>query len=102
MSDKKAEQKVKMLATKKAKADRFNAQTITVNDEWRIRRADELNWEVQYKGKFHGFYGSVSGAVRSLPDKMLGEAAGGTLNDLSGRLRAISDTIERALTGRIV
>ena len=87
----------KIKATKAEMRARFDAQTVTIDENWSILRADELNWEIRYKGKFQGFYGSIGGAIRALPAKMLSEDAKGTLKDVLRSLGAITATIEKAV-----
>lgn len=87
----------KALETKKAKTAQFASQTIKVDDNWKIVRADELNWEVQFKGKFKGYFGRLIDAFRALPAKMLGEEAQGTVADLTGLQKAINEHVENAL-----
>jgi hypothetical protein len=88
----------KALDTKKAKKEQFAAQTIRVDDDWQIVRADEINWEVQFKGKFRGFFGSLPNAFDSLPAKMLGEQAQGDVAAVLGSQKAIQETIRKALS----
>ena len=87
----------KALATRQAKKAQMESQTITIDDDWRILRADPLNWEIQYKGKFQGYYGTIPAALRVLPAKMLGEQAKGTLSDVLRSLEGVTATIEKAI-----
>ena len=75
----------KIAATKAAKTEQFKSQTVLIDDNWRIIRADSLNWEIQYKGKFYGYFGDLCNAFRALPSKMLKESAKGTLADVLER-----------------
>jgi hypothetical protein len=87
----------KITATKAAKAEQFKIQTVRIDDNWRIIRADSLNWEIQYKGKFYGYFGDIHNAFKALPSKMLKESAQGTLAEVLECQRAIVARIERAL-----
>jgi hypothetical protein len=93
----KEETKAKMLKSKADKKARLESQTVTVDDNWRIRRSDPFNWEVQYKKKFQGYYPSVSAAIRALPAKMLNEDARGTLTDVLRSAEGIVALVERAI-----
>lgn len=87
----------KAKATRDAKAAEFAAQTIEIDADWRIVRADELNWEVQYKGKFDGYYGNLISAMKALPLKMLNSGAKNSVADVIERQKAIEQRIETAL-----
>ena len=87
----------KIAATKAAKAEQFKSQTVRIDDNWRIIRADSLNWEIQYKGRFYGYFGDLCNAFKALPGKMLKESAKGTLADVLECQRGILASIERAL-----
>lgn len=91
----------KIKAAKAAKRERMQSQAVTIDDNWRILRSDELNWEIQYKPKdkwtFQGYYGTISGALRALPAKMLNEVAKNDLADVLRSVEGISATIERAI-----
>lgn len=73
------------------------AQTITIDSDWRIVRADELNWEVQYQGRFQGYYSDPIAAFHSLPAKMLNPIAAGTLDQILELCHSIQTRIETAL-----
>lgn len=45
----KKERSKKAIETKRLKREGFQNQTIEIDDNWRILRADKLNWEVQFK-----------------------------------------------------
>lgn len=92
------ERTAKTRATKEAKRSAFAAQTIEIDNDWRVIRADELNWELQYQGKFKGFYNNLGEAFRSIPAKMLTAAAKNSLADVQRSLQAIHVTIENALS----
>jgi hypothetical protein len=87
----------KIAATKAAKAEQFKNQVIRVDDNWRIARADVLNWEVQYQGNFYGYFGDLLSAFKALPGKMLKESAKGTLAEVLECQRGIMASIEMAL-----
>lgn len=84
------------METKRQKALGFADQKVVVDENWQVQRADELNWEVRYKGKFRGFYGTIASALDALPDKMLSEEAKGTLKDVKSMQEAIHERIEEA------
>lgn len=90
-----ATQKAKQ--TRADKSAKYAEQTVTIDHEWKIVRADELNWEIQFKGRFQGFYGTIVAALEALPAKMLGEVAKGSLNEVRRSVRAIQETIDNAL-----
>jgi hypothetical protein len=87
----------KIAATKAAKARQFKTQTVRIDDHWRIIRADSLNWEIQYKGKFYGYFADLHNAFKALPGKMLRESAKDTLADVLECQRGVVALIERAL-----
>lgn len=91
------ERAAKIAQTKLANAAAIASQTITIDTHWKIQRVDERNWEVQYKGKFRGFYGDLASALRNLPAKMLSEEASGTLADVLRCHKAIVERLETAL-----
>lgn len=93
----KPETKQKMAAAKAAKRSQFAEQTIVIDDQWQIIRSDELNWELQFQGKFKGYYGSIAGALKALPVKSLGEQVNNSLADLQRTLIAICENIDKAL-----
>lgn len=98
----KKERSEKAIETKRLKREGFQNQTIEIDDNWRILRADELNWEVQFKRigtgwQFEGYYCTLLGAFSSLLDKMLGEEARSTLADIQERQKAILAKIEEAI-----
>jgi hypothetical protein len=87
----------KISATKKAKASRLAAQIIEVDLNWRIVRTDPRNWEIRYRGTFHGYYGTLLAAFQALPGSMLDVEAKGTLDDVWRCQGAILDRITTAL-----
>jgi hypothetical protein len=87
----------KSIAAKKAQAAQFAAQTIVIDDDWRIVRADRLNWEVQFKGQFHGYFGCLLSAFQALPAKMLDAEAKDSLQRIQEQARAINERIATAL-----
>jgi hypothetical protein len=87
----------KMQASRKANTQRFAGQVIVVDDEWRIIRVDEYNWEIQKKGKFKGYYGKITEALKALNGHMLGDKAKSSLEDILELQKAIVDKIESAL-----
>ena len=91
------EQQQKTLATKRKKRARFDAQTIKIDQDWTVRRADELNWELLYQGQFKGYYARLCNALDALPAKMLDEVAKNSLADVYQSVRAIQETLSKAL-----
>jgi hypothetical protein len=87
----------KSIAARKAQAVQFAAQTIVIDDDWRIVRADRLNWEVQYKGAFYGYYGRLLNAFQALPAKMLDAGAKDSLQRIQECQTAINERIATAL-----
>jgi len=87
----------KARATKQANKERFEAQTVTIDENWRILRSDPLNWEIQYKGKFNGYFPTLSSVLKRLPAKMLDETAKGDLSEVLRSLQAIQEVIEKAI-----
>jgi hypothetical protein len=94
----------KIKATLKAKAERFMSQTIKVDENWSIVRADELNWQIRHKDQRapydKWFFGTLRGALLALPDKMLGEEAKGTLDDVRRCYRGFCEAVLNALPER--
>jgi len=76
----------KIKATLKAKAEKFKSQTIKVDEDWSLVRVDELNWQIRHRDQRapfdRWFFGTLRDAILSLPDKMLGEEAKGTIDDV--------------------
>lgn len=87
----------KIRAAKEAQRKRLRSQTVTVDQHWKILRTDPLNWELRYKGKFKGYYGTITDAIRALPSKMLDEVAKNDLAEVLRSLQGIEETIERAI-----
>ncbi len=71
------------LAKRKATEDEnrvlWASQHIQIDEDWSVSRFDELNWEVQHNGNFHGFYGTLFRAFQALPAKMMNEGAKNSL-----------------------
>lgn len=93
----KEEHKARIQAAKQANKERMAAQTVTIDENWRILRSDPLNWEIQYKGKFNGYFPSISNAIKALPAKMLNETAKNDLGEVLRSLNAIQETIDKAI-----
>lgn len=87
----------KIAASRAATKERMRSQTITVDENWRILRSDPLNWEIQYKGNFKGYFGTVSAALAAIPAKMLNEEARGSLSDVLRSTEAIYAVIDKAI-----
>ena len=89
--------KAKIMATKTAIKKARKTQLITVDQDWQIRRNDELNWDILYKGKFKGYYGDVFSDLQALPCKILSEEAKNSLASITASQEAIAERIERAI-----
>lgn len=91
----------KQIATNKANAERWEKQTVTVDENWSIHRFDQKNWQIVSKKPKspENFYGSLFAALQALPAKMLSEQAKGSLNDLLELNRAIQQRIGMAISG---
>jgi len=91
----------KIKATLKAKAEQFRSQTITVDENWSIVRLDELNWQIRHKDQRAPYnkwsFGTLRGALLALPDKMLGEEAKGTIDDVRRCHRGFCEAVLNAL-----
>ena len=94
----------KIKATLKAKAEEFKSQTIKVDENWSIVRLDELNWQIRHKDQRapydKWFFGTLRGALLALPDKMLGEEAKGTIDDVRRCYRGFCEAVLNALPER--
>ena len=94
----------KIKATLKAKAEKFKSQTIKVDQNWSIVRADELNWQIRHKDQRapydRWFFGTLRGALLALPDKMLGEEAKGTIDDVRRCYSGFCEAVLKALPER--
>jgi hypothetical protein len=86
-----------MKATIAAQKEKRESQTIVIDEDWKIIRADELNWEVQFKGKFYGYFGSVKNAFNGLLKKMLNASAQKDMAEILKRIEEIESKIEAAL-----
>ena len=89
---------------KRAKAQAHAAQEIRVNDELRIVRVDEYNWQIQKQkaGDWKpwprdNFYGRLPDALLALPATMLGEDARGSLADVQRSLAGIVEEVALAV-----
>ena len=87
----------KRKATLEARSQEFSAQAITVDANWRIIRADPKNWEVQFKGDFHGYFGNLPSALCALPAKMLSAEARGDVKELVATHKSIVERIEKTI-----
>lgn len=90
----------KSKATKLAKKESFAEQTVVIDENWHIIRADELNWEIQFKGKFHGYFGRLSHALKAIPHKMLNVEARGSLIQIVAILQSIEARIDQCVSNR--
>jgi hypothetical protein len=94
----------KIKATLKAKAEKFKSQTIKVDENWSVVRVDELNWQIRHKEQRapfdRWFFGTLREAILCLPDKMLGEEAKGTVDDVRRCHRAFCETVINAAVTR--
>ena len=88
-------------ACRKANADKFENQVITVDENWQILRADQWNWEIRQKVSekwvFKGYYGKLNSALMALPAHMLGEQAKDSLEHCLICLKDIKYSILAAL-----
>lgn len=87
----------KIMATKREKSAAFAQQIIPIDAEWEIRRADEMNWEVRYKGKFNGYFGRLVDAFHALPHKMLHQGVQNSVGEVIERQKAIQASVASAL-----
>jgi hypothetical protein len=91
----------KIKATLKAKAEKFKSQTIKVDENWSIVRLDELNWQIRHKDQRapydKWFFGTLRGALLALPDKMLGEEAKGTIDNVRRCYRGFCEAVLNSL-----
>jgi hypothetical protein len=91
----------KALATKKARKQEFAAQTIRIDNEWKIVRIDALNWQIRKNGKCpnnrENFYGTIIGAFYALPVKMLSEQAQEDVVRVRQAFESLCLTIEGAI-----
>lgn len=93
----KPEYLAKARATNEARKAEFAAQVIKIDDDWRIIRADEYNWEIQRKLKFYGFYGCLTRAFEAVAGKMLDSEAKDSLQAALESHRAIILRVAMAL-----
>ena len=89
------ETRAKAIETKRRLAESWSQQTITIDQDWKIIRADELNWEIYYKEKPQGFYSTIVAALKVLPAKMLSEVAKNDLATVISQQKAIVELIEQ-------
>jgi len=91
----------KIKATLKAKAEKFRSQTIKVDKNWSVVRADELNSQIRRKDQRapydKWFFGTLRGAILSLLDKMLEEEAKGAIDDFRRCYRGFCEAVLNAL-----
>jgi len=83
-----------MSATCAAKRNKRESQTIIIDENWRIVRADELNWEVQFNEKFYGYFGSLKNAFNGLLKKMISDSARIDLQECLKAIKEIEEKIE--------
>lgn len=98
----------KMMATNAANRERYDAQTVQIDENWRIIRFDEFNWRVQRLNLAlsgdqwqeyplgGGYFGKLPDALKSIPSSMLNFEAVNTLASLGLSLNAISDKVDAA------
>jgi hypothetical protein len=87
----------KMSATCAAKRNQREGQTIVIDKNWRIVRADDLNWEVQFKEKFYGYFGSLKNAFNGLLKKMISDSARKDIAEVLKKIKEIEEKIEAKL-----
>lgn len=86
----------KIVAAKAAKAAARAEQIIEINEEWRIVRADEWNWEIKFKGKSKGYYGRLRHAFEALADKMIDQKPCNSVALVLNELKGIREVVEAA------
>lgn len=85
--------------TKAANRERFDAQTIKIDEQWRIVRVDEYNWQVQRNEKpwpHVNYYGTLFSAMKALPATMLHLEAKNSVAEVRRLTIGIADKIEAA------
>jgi hypothetical protein len=91
----------KIKATLRAKAEKFKSQTIKVDENWSIVRADELNWQIRHKDQGapynKWFFGTLRGALLALPDIATGEEAKNAIAEVSRCYRSFCEGLLNAL-----
>ena len=87
----------KMKATIAAQREKREGQTIIIDENWRIVRADELNWEVQFNEKFYGYFGSLKNSFNGLLKKMISDSARKDVTEVLKRIDEIEKKIEAKL-----
>lgn len=87
----------KMSATCAARKEKREGQTIIIDENWRIVRADELNWEVQFNEKFYGYFSSLKNAFNGLLKKMISDSARKDVAEVLKRIDEIEKKIEAKL-----
>ena len=93
----KAEQKLKILAGRAKSREAFAKQVLKIDKNWTIRRVDSLNWEIQFKGDFYGYYGHLICALNALSGKMLDREAKDALCLTGAIQKGIVERIARSL-----
>lgn len=96
-----ADHKAKIQEGRAKAAAQYARQVIKIDDNWIVRRIDELNWGIEriIKGKpvFQGYYGTIIAAFKALPAKILSDEAKTSLACVMECQKAINDRIESAL-----
>lgn len=93
-----AEHKASIKAGRAEASARYAQQIIKIDENWTVKRGDELNWQIFKKGKFYGFYGSLLGAFSALTTVMLDEEAKNSLQLILESQKDIHRTIVSAIS----
>jgi hypothetical protein len=91
----------KMEATRRANLDKWASQTIKIDNDWQILRDDELNWRIEYQGRFYGFYSNIPQCFKALTAKMLTEEARLDAKTVIDAQKAICEKIDKAFSVQI-
>jgi hypothetical protein len=88
----------KIKATVALNRKKWDSQTIVVDENWKVHRCDQFNWEIRYREEFSGYYGRLTSALEALLPKMLGEESpGGSIASLLELGRDIKRRIIQSL-----
>jgi hypothetical protein len=83
--------------TRKVAKAKLDSQKFAVGGGWSVERMDCWNRGVFHNGKHHGYYGSCSDALRSIPAKMLDAEEMRSLAEVVERINQLRELIEDAL-----
>jgi hypothetical protein len=91
------EQIARQQATLAKRKETRSSQTMVIDDDIEIRRVDDMNWGVFYKGEFEGYYGTRISALKAIlpivTDKMMTK----NIEELVRIAKCICDRIDRCL-----